>query len=268
MKRIISMIFIVILLFLSYLFIPSTNVNYDLSAYLPSDSNTLEGIQVLTDSFGSESTIQILIENVSVNDVIQFENELSSISHVTNVIWLDDYVDLSTTPLEYIPLNTLNSFYLDDDALITVSFDFDAYSTSIDDVTLQIYDIFSDKTIHMRGEVLINQTSRVIARQEMTKILFVIVPIVILLLFLSSMSWFEPFLILVTLGFAVGFNLITNGLLPNVSYITQTMCMALQLALSIDYSIFMIHRYYEERETKEKVEAIKSSVKRSFRPIA
>jgi len=268
MKRILTMSAIVIIIFFSYLFIPSTTVNYDLSKYLPSDSLTSEGIKVLEESFGLESSIQILVEDVSVSDLLIYKSSLSTLDHVSSVIWLDNYVDISTTPLEYIPSDTLDMFYIDGNTLLTITFDFDSYSTQIDDLTKQIETIFDSETIHMRGEVLVNQSSRNIAHQEMIKILFVIVPIIILLLFLSSISWFEPLIILITLAFAVALNLITNGLLSNVSYITQTMCMALQLALSIDYSIFMIHRYYEERETKEKDEAIQSAFRRSFRPIS
>jgi len=267
MKRILVAILLTVLLLLSYLFIPSTNVNYDLSSYLPKTSMTSEGMVILEEQFGTSSMIQVLVDDVTSTEVASFKTELYGVDHVSSVIWLDDYVDLTTTPIEYIPTETLDQFYINGDALITITFDLDSYDTALDSSVEQIRTIFDGEIIHMRGDVLENIESRDIAHQEMVKILFLIIPVVIILLFVASTSWIEPVLILITLALAVGYNLTSNGLLPEVSFITQTMCLALQLALSIDYSIFMIHRYYNERKTHEKSEAIHLAVKHSFKPI-
>ena len=206
--------------------------------------------------------------DIDISDYLQIQSELMNVSHVSNIIWLDDYVDqLELVPLDMIPDELEFAFYQDNDALITILFDLDTYSTLLEDSINDIKSILSDYDLSLRGEPLTHIESRQIANQETIKIMFLIVPLVVVLLVISSHSWFEPVLILLTLGTAVVFNLITNGLLANVSFIIQTMSLALQLALSIDYALFVIHRFYEERENLPRDEASKEAFKHSIKPI-
>ena len=268
MKRIGIVIFVLLLVLFSYLFIPETNVNYDMTIYLPDDASSKIGLNLLKDEFGEETMIQVLIMDIDISDYLQIQSELMNVSHVSNIIWLDDYVDqLELVPLDMIPDELEFAFYQDNDALITILFDLDTYSTLLEDSINDIKSILSDYDLSLRGEPLTHIESRQIANQETIKIMFLIVPLVVVLLVISSHSWFEPVLILLTLGIAVVFNLITNGLLPNVSFITQTMSLALQLALSIDYALFVIHRFYEERENLPRDEASKEAFKHSIKPI-
>ncbi|TNF07034.1 MAG: hypothetical protein EP317_05555 [Bacillota bacterium] len=239
-----------------------------MTKYLPKDAMTSEGLDILEDEFGKSSMIEVMIKDITVNDLRALKGSLYLIPYVSSVTWLDDYVDLDTVPLEFIDASILNQFYQEGDALVTITFTLDAYDTLLEDSIDQINTAFNDYTIFMRGDVLVNKEAREIAQDETFKIMFLIVPVVILLLILSSHAWIEPVLILITLGIAILFNLATNGLFSHVSYITETMSLALQLALSIDYAIFMIHRYYEERETNDAKQASLLALKHSIKPIA
>lgn len=256
------------LLVASYVFIPETHVNYDMTLYLPQDSMTKKGLKILEDEFGNESMIEVMIKDIPVNDLLLLKPLVYGVPYVTKVIWLDDYVDLNVVPIEFIDSNILANFYTNNDALVSISFSIDSYDVALENSINQIRNIFSAYDIHLRGEALVNIESRSIAKGEILNIMFFIVPMVILLLIVSSHAWIEPLLILIPLGIAILFNLFTNGLLPNVSFITQTMSLALQLALSIDYALFMIHRYYEEREFYCASEAAKKALKHSIKPIA
>ncbi len=268
MKKIIVLCLMLFLLVASYVFIPETHVNYDMTLYLPQDSMTKKGLKILEDEFGNESMIEVMIKDIPVNDLLLLKPLVYGVPYVTKVIWLDDYVDLNVVPIEFIDSNILANFYTNNDALVSISFSIDSYDVALENSINQIRNIFSAYDIHLRGEALVNIESRSIAKGEILNIMFFIVPMVILLLIVSSHAWIEPLLILIPLGIAILFNLFTNGLLPNVSFITQTMSLALQLALSIDYALFMIHRYYEEREFNSASEAAKKALKHSIKPIA
>ena len=133
-------------------------------------------------------------------------------------------------------------------SLFTVLLDIDDYSVEIDQVIDDIETITSEYQVSIRGNALNNRESRTIAEGEVLTILLLILPICILLLLVASKSWVEPIIILLVLGVGIIVNMGTNALLPNVSFITMTLAMALQLALSMDYSLFMIHRFYEEMD--------------------
>ncbi|MDZ4196335.1 MAG: MMPL family transporter, partial [Candidatus Izemoplasmatales bacterium] len=247
--------------------IPQTTVNYDMTKYLPDHSLTKQGLKILASEFGKESSIQVLVMDIEVNHLVELKQAILEVENIRSVIWLDDYVDVSSVPIFAIDSSILQEFYQEGDALLTIVFSQDGYDVTLEERIRQIEFILEGYTIHLRGEVINNITSRNIASQEIIKIIFLILPVIIGLLILSGHSWIEPLLVLITLGIAVVFNVVTNGLYSQISFITQTMSLALQLALSIDYALFLIHRFYDERESKDAVEASKSALKHSFKPI-
>lgn len=248
--------------------IPLVKTNYDLSQYLPEDSKTIEGIETLEDEFGVHSLVELQINDVSVDEVIAIKTFLKEIEYVEQVIWLDDYVDLSLVPLSLIDEDVVNTFYRDNKALLQISIGLDAYDLKIESVLDQIKNVIPTYDYALRGEAIMNIENRHVANQEILKIMLLILPIVILIMIFASKSWVEPIILLISIGVAVILNLGTNIFLPSVSYITQTMALALQLALSLDYGLFLIHRFYEEKEHTDHVdEAIKKAFKRSFPSI-
>ncbi len=267
MKQIIFIVTILLLLIASFLFIPKADINYDMSIYLPQDSQTRQGLTILSEEFPTETTLQILVIDITVSDLLEKKSSILAVPLVTNVIWLDQHVDLSVVPMEFIDPALVSMFYQDNDALLTIIFNAELHDPAISNSITQITEILSSYQIHLRGDVLSTIQSREVADGELSKVIFLIIPLILLVLVFAAHTWVEPIIILITLGIAILFNLATNGIFANISFITQTMAIALQLALSIDYALFMIHRYYEERETHDSHTAAKLARKNSFKPI-
>ena len=267
-KRIVILIIVVLTTLLFSILIPKVETNYDLTTYLPQDSETREGIEILEDEFGVHSLIEVQINNITVDEVIAVKSFLEEIDHIEQIIWLDDYVDLSVVPISLIDASLKDAFYKDQKALMQISIGLDAYDLEVESVISHIKDELEVYDYALRGEALMNIENRHIANQEVIKIMLLILPVVLIIMFVASKSWIEPILLLISIGVAVLLNLGTNIFLPNVSYITQTMALALQLALSLDYGLFLMHRFYEEKEmTDDLNQAIKTAYKRAFPSI-
>jgi len=241
-----------------------TNINYDLSKYLPEDARTAEGLALLEERFGVASAVQIMTDDVPITDGEEIANRIAAVDGVASVVWLGSATDLSV-PLERIDPSLLARFYRDGALLYTITLDCGTYDKAADDIVAAISEAMGDTAYAIRGDVIDNIESRRVASEEIFKILLIVVPIALLVLLFVGRSWFEPLLILGNLGIAVILNMGTNALLGSVSYITMTMAMALQLALSLDYSIFLLHRYHEERDRGESVIAtIATATKKMF----
>ncbi|MCU0104476.1 MMPL family transporter [Acholeplasma vituli] len=243
----------------------SVKTNYDMSTYLPEDSNTKQGLEILETTFGNHASVDIVVNGLSTSEVIVFKNEIKALPYIYSVIWLDDYVDLSITPIDFVPDKVRLPFYNDGKSKITVEFTLSSYDTRLKGVIEDIKDLAETK-LYMRGEILNNLEAHEVAASQLWLIMAIIVPICILILVFVSRSYIESLLILVTLGIAIVLNLGTNGILGKVSFITMTMGMALQLAMSLDYSLFLIHRYHEYSNLPV-IERVTMALKKSFTSI-
>ncbi len=267
-KRIVILVIVVLTTLLFSILIPKVETNYDLTTYLPQDSETREGIDTLENEFGVHSLIELQINDISIDEVIAVKLFLSEIQYVEQVIWLDDYIDLSLVPISLVDESLKSAFYKDQKALMQISIGLDAYDLEVESVINLIKDELRVYDYALRGEALMNIENRHIANQEVIKIMLLILPVVLIIMFVASKSWIEPIILLMSIGVAVLLNLGTNIFLPSVSYITQTMALALQLALSLDYGLFLMHRFYEEKEkTDDLNQAIKTAYKRAFPSI-
>jgi hypothetical protein len=253
MKKILSKPMRIVILVVSLLLvigsaILSTHVetNYDMTEYLPDDSQTKEGLAVLDETFGNHAMVELMIEDVNLTEAYLLKQEIQNIEGIQQVVWLDNQADISNPSL--IDPMVLSQYYDDENALMQVIFIEDAYSLDVERAIEQIRIQLADETIYMRGEPISNIEARNIAENEMYKIMIVIVPICFLILLFASRSWIEPIIVLVVLGIGVVINLGTNIILPNVSFITLSLAAALQLAISLDYSLFFIHRFYEFKD--------------------
>lgn len=244
----------------------NVKTNYDMTTYLPKDSMTKEGLLVLDETFGNHAKVELMVEDINLLEAYQIKQSIMTIDGVLRVVWLDDFADI-TAPATIDPA-ILTSYYRDEVALFTIIFEEDNYALEIEGALDEIRLTLNEETIYLRGEALDAIASRDVAEAEFFKILMIIIPICIIILIFASASWLEPFLILLVLGIAVLLNLGTNALLPNVSFITLTIAAALQLAISLDYSLFFIHRYYElVDEGLDKRSAVSQAFKKSWSVI-
>ncbi|MGI6781876.1 MAG: efflux RND transporter permease subunit [Acholeplasmataceae bacterium] len=247
--RIITLIIFIVLSIVAIFLSPLVNVNYDMRKYLANDSNTREAIDVLNEEFGSNSMIQVMTDNLEIQDAQGIVDEIEQIKVVKSVIWLGVVTDISV-PVEHMDQDLIKDFYRDGCLLFTIEFNEDDYSLNVGDAIDEISNIMKSKNIvaSLRGPAIETKNSREYVSSEMLLIIAVALPIAIIILFLSSSSWMEPVVILINLAIAIVINLGTNFLFPSVSYITMSIASVLQLAMSLDYSLFIVHRYYEERD--------------------
>jgi predicted RND superfamily exporter protein len=260
--RIIIMAVVGILIIVSAILIPRVTTNYDMTEYLSEDSMTQEGMDVLEESFGNHATIQVMVEDISLYRALGKKTMIEQVDGVMGVVWLDDVVDLST--IASADPMTVGAYYQDNVALYTVVFNEDSYSLAVEDSIHDIENLFEGFTVSMRGDALDNIESRDIAEGEIVSLMLIILPVAVIILVIASKSWFEPVLILVSLGIAVLLNMATNAFLPHVSFITLTIAAALQLAISLDYSLFLIHRY---DEYKSKGDSVHQAIQKAFKKV-
>lgn len=261
-KRLILILFIMAILVSSVLS-KMVSVNYDLISYLPADAHSTKSIEVMNEEFSkAPPNARILVENVSVPEALEIKNKISNIDGVVEISWLDDIQNLHQ-PLEAIPSKVLQSFYIDGDALFAVVID----DEKAIDAVLTIKGLVANK-----GEITGDIVDTVIAKQntgsETSTMLMFILPIILTILLLTTSSWFEPVLFLIAIGVAIVINNGTNAFLGEISFITKTTSAILQLAVSMDYSIFLLHRFSEFRaEGKDVKTAMINAMKKSFSSI-
>jgi hypothetical protein len=245
----------------------NVKTNYDLSKYLPKDSQTKKAITIIENEFGYPSTIDIMVDDVTVLEAKNIKEKIKAVEGVKSVLWLDDAIDINQ-PISQINEAYLKQFYRDNSALYTVELTTDSYSLETEATINRINKALTSYDPHIRGEALGNIEMRNITNKEISTIMIVMAPLCVLILVFASKSYFEPVLILANLGMAVLLNMGTNILLGEISYITVSMSSVLILAMSMDYSIFLIHRYYELREKGANViDAVVSATKQAFSSV-
>ncbi len=241
--------------------------NYDLTAYLPDDSMTAEGVKRLRETFGDNAVIDVMVSDVDdVEAGIALKALITSVEGVLAVEWLDDVVDV--TDMEAADPMVVAGYYQQGHARFIVMLAHGPYDVKAATVMDELREILSDHPLAMRGEAVENAEERRIAEGAVVMMMAIVLPVSIIILVVASKSWLEPALVLIVLGVAVVLNMGTNVFLPEISFITLTLAAALQLAISLDYSLFMIHRYYEHRDEGEAVHvAIKHAWIRAFPAI-
>ncbi len=238
-------------------------VNYDLSSYLPKELNSIKGRDILSNDFGIKGSAYALIKNQPLNDIADLVDNLEDIPGVRSVIWLGTAEDI-LKPSEFMDENVRKEFLSGDSYLIQIFF----YNQDDTEETIQAMDdvksIIGDKGI-VGGTAAVSRDIRKITDKEVIYYSIVAFVIISIILFISMESFIEPILFFVTIGVAIALNMGTNALLTNVSYMTHSIVAILQLAVSMDYSIFLLHRFIEEKKRfNDKNEAMVEAIKKTF----
>lgn len=250
----------------SLLLYPLVQVNYDLSEYLPQDSMTKRAMEEMEESFGYDAVLRVMVEDVTLSESLDIKETLSQMEGVASVLWLDDVADIRQ-PLETLDAGTVEQYYRDGAALYQVTLTGGDYDTASGD-TIDAIRALGIDGLSVAGNAEEARNTRILLDSEMLQIFAVVVPFCLLILFLASKSWVEPLLYLAVLFVAIFINLGTNVCFSSVSFITQAMAAVLQLAISLDYSLFLFHRYLEERDAgKDAREAVLAAVQGSLNSI-
>ena len=236
-------------------------VNYKFADYLPEDAPSTVALNIMEEEYSqSIPNMRVVIHDVSIPEALTYKEKLEQVEGVEEVNWLDDAINIYE-PLEDADQDTIDEWYKNSDALYSV--------TIADDETLkkkavdEIRNIIGDDNA-MSGTAVTDVLSPVHTSQEIQKIMVFVLPIVFIVLLLTTNSWFEPVLFMITIGVAIMLNRGTNLIFGEISFVTNAAGSVLQLAVSMDYSIFLLHRFAENRaEEKEVKEAMIEAVKQS-----
>lgn len=253
---------------ISYIF---TNVNYDILSYLPSKLDSVKGENILEEDFGGGSMTIVLVKTVddnggkiSPNTVMKLKNNISEIKNVSNVLWADNIMDTSV-PGDILPDDVKNVFYSSDGeyTMMFVSYSEDASSKDIIKSVKEIKKILPENC-YLSGISAMNSDTKEMTDRETPIYILIAVALAIITMMITMESYVMPFILVGVIGIAVMYNMGTNFFM-GVSYITQSIAAILQLGVTIDYSIFLVNRYNEERKySRTKEEAMARALHGSF----
>jgi len=239
-------------------------VNYKLSDYLPVDAPSTVALRALEDSFEEGvPNLSVYVKDIDIPQALALKARLAECPGVQDVLWLDDVVDIYK-PLEMADAASVEAWYKDGGALFAVTMSEDNIVANIQAVK----ELIGEGGI-MAGEALNRAITTTSATAEVTRIVAFIVPLVLFILLVTSSSWYEPVLFMAAIGVAIVINEGTNIFLGEVSFVTRSVAAVMQLAVSMDYAVFLLHRFARFRgEGMDIREAMSEAMVRSFSSIA
>lgn len=238
--------------------------NYDMVDYLSDEAPSIKSKDVMDEEFDDDvANTRVMIKGVDIQQGLTYKEKLEDIDGVSGVTWLDDVMDVKT-PIEMENKDTVESYYKDGNAL----FSFEIADGKEVEATDAVYDLIGEDNA-MSGDALDTAISQQSTGDETMNAALILIPVVILILLLSTTSWLEPAFFLIAIGVSVLINMGTNIFLGEISFVTKAVAPILQLAVSLDYAIFLLHSFTDYRQTEETPEeAMKLAMKRSFPAIA
>ncbi|HOJ12738.1 MAG TPA: MMPL family transporter, partial [Clostridiales bacterium] len=240
----------VIVLFI-LLLIPSaigalkTKSNYDILSYMPGDLNSREGEKILEEIFDLSGTGLIVINSKELWEMQKLKKEIESLSGVDSVISFDDFTDI-VVPVDFMNSHIRDRFIKGESVLLQVNFKENSRAKGTIDAVKEIRDIIGDKEL-FGGEPVILDDLQTITSKEMKYYMIIAGISIYIILSLSMTSFLEPLLFLAALGVAIAINMGTNIIKGEISFITASIAAVMQLGISMDYSIFLLHRFEEEK---------------------
>lgn len=244
---------------LCFLGMAGTRINYDMLDYLPGDMDTVTGQNILMDQFGKGAFSFIVVENMKPSDVAELEAKIKDVEHVESVLWYDSAADLSV-PMELLPDKLYEAFNSGSCTMLAVFFD---SSTSADvtmDAIRQIRALAGEQCYISGMSALVTDLKDLCEQEEPIYVgLAVLFACLAMVVFLDG--WMVPFVFMLSIGLSIMLNLGTNYFLGEISYITKALSAVLQLAVTMDYSIFLWHSYNERRElTNDRFQAMAEAI--------
>ena len=223
----------------------NTRINYDMLNYLPEDMDTVIGQDELMEDFGKGAFSFIIVEDMPAKDVSALKTKIEAVNHVETVLWYDSIADISI-PMEILPDSLYEVFNAGNATMMAVFFD---TSTSSDDTMDAIREIRSiaGKQCFVSGMSALVTDLKDLCEQEEPIYVAIAVVLATVAMMLFMDNWLIPFVFLASIGIAIVINLGTNYFMGEISYITKALSAVLQLAVTMDYSIFLWHSYNEQR---------------------
>lgn len=257
-KKTVLLIFIIATI-ASALLSMTVNINYDLMDYLPDSAPSTIALDVMEKEYAKDpANARVMVQDVTIPEALAYKEKMREIDGVQEIQWLDDVQSLAV-PLETMPQETVEDWYKDNCALFSITVDTSKQAQCLADIRA----LLGDKGM-MAGSCVDTVAVIESTSSELSRMMMIVIPIVFVILLLTTSSWFEPVLFLATIGVAILLNMGTNVIFGTVSFVTKAAGAILQLAVSMDYSIFLLHRFAEFRRTgmdvqQAMVEAVKKS---------
>ena len=264
--RVPILIIALLLMIPSVLGMAATRINYDMFTYLPSDIDTMVGQDELMEEFGKGAFSFIVVEGMSDEDVEILKGKLEAVEHVESVIWYTSFVD-AAIPKEMLPQKVYDAFNAGDATMMAVFFD----GSTSDDGTIAAFQEIRRVTgehCFVAGMTAMVIDLRDLCEREEPIYVGIAVALATLAMMIFLDGWLVPFVFLASIGIAILYNLGSNYFLGEISYITKALSAVLQLAVTMDYSIFLWHSYNEQlQKTDDRLEAMAMAIQETLTSV-
>lgn len=265
--RVLILILGVLLLIPSVFGYLNTRVNYDVLTYLPDNIETMKGQDILVNDFGTGAFSMFIVDGMEEKDVAELKEKIEKVDHVANVIWYDSIADISV-PMSMLPDDIYDVFNSDTGTMMAIFFDEGTSSDGTMDAIAQIRKI-ADKQCFLSGMSAVVTDTKNLAEKETPVYVLIAVILAVIVLGLTMESFFVPLLFMLSIGMAIIYNLGSNYFMGEISYITKALAAVLQLGVTLDYSIFLMHSYEEQqvRYDGDKKRAMAHAISQTFSSV-
>ena len=223
----------------------NTRINYDVLTYLPEDIETMQGQEIMTNDFGIGAFSMLMVDGMEDKEIVKLKEKVEKVDGVENVLWYDSLADISV-PQSVLPSKLYDEYNTEDGTMMAVFF---KDGTSSDETMKAITEIrkITGEQCFLSGMSAIVEDTKELAEKETPLYVLIAVALSALVLAITMESIFVPVLFLLSIGIAIVYNLGTNVFFGEISYITKALAAVLQLGVTMDYSIFLMHSYQEQR---------------------
>ena len=241
-----------------------TDVNYDILSYLPEETSTMQAEKILQDEFGCGSIAMLIVEDMPDKDVAKVKEKVAKLDGVKKALWVDDFVDLSV-PKEILPKDMTDLLYnVDKSTMIIVMLKEGTATLTTQNTVQKIRNIVGAQGF-LSGMSGIIKDTKDCADGEMPLYIIIAGILTLIVLLLTMESTVVPFVFLLSISLAIIYNFGSNIILGEISYITKALAAVLQLGVTMDYSIFLLHRYDEELgKNSDRIEAMSNAIQNTF----
>lgn len=245
----------------------NTRINYDVLTYLPEDIETMQGQEIMTNDFGIGAFSMLMVDGMEDKEIVKLKEKVEKVDGVENVLWYDSLADISV-PQSVLPSKLYDEYNTEDGTMMAVFF---KDGTSSDETMKAITEIrkITGEQCFLSGMSAIVEDTKELAEKETPLYVLIAVALSALVLAITMESIFVPVLFLLSIGIAIVYNLGTNVFFGEISYITKALAAVLQLGVTIDYSIFLMHSYQEQqvRYNGDKERAMAHAISQTFSSV-
>lgn len=245
----------------------NTRINYDVLTYLPEDIETMQGQEIMTNDFGIGAFSMLMVDGMEDKEIVKLKEKVEKVDGVENVLWYDSLADISV-PQSVLPSKLYDEYNTEDGTMMAVFF---KDGTSSDETMKAITEIrkITGEQCFLSGMSAIVEDTKELAEKETPLYVLIAVALSALVLAITMESIFIPVLFLLSIGIAIVYNLGTNVFFGEISYITKALAAVLQLGVTMDYSIFLMHSYQEQqvRYNGDKERAMAHAISQTFSSV-